>query len=338
MGARQQERRFPFGRPRVLTTAVALAILVYAAATLTVRALLLPNNLALLVAVSSAYAPLVALTGLILSLVARRIVLSFVAVLVLVVSLAVQLSWYYIGHPTEIGQYAEIRVLSSNLRKGQVDPSVFVPLAKANADVITVSELTPEEVQRFAQAGIEDAFPYSLLVPAPGAGGIGLWSRYPVTSVTQYMSSSIAAVRLNIPGVRFNPLLASVHIMSPVASDEDTFDGWHSGIAAVHAALADFAKATEPGAVIVGGDFNSTPDMRQFRDLATNGYQDAGHQIGAGFAPTFPVHRWFPPFITIDHVLTRNAAAVALRSLTMSGSDHRSLLATVRIPLDLTIS
>ncbi len=38
----------------------------------------------------------------------------------------------------------------------------------------------------------------------------------------------------------------------------------------------------------VGGDYNSTTDMRQFRDLLTDGYHDAVEQTGSGFAPTFP--------------------------------------------------
>jgi hypothetical protein len=33
--------------------------------------------------------------------------------------------------------------------------------------------VTPEEVERFSQAGIEEVFPYSVLIPAPGAGESG---------------------------------------------------------------------------------------------------------------------------------------------------------------------
>jgi endonuclease/exonuclease/phosphatase (EEP) superfamily protein YafD len=59
---------------------------------------------------------------------------------------------------------------------------------------------------------------------------------------------------------------------------------------------------------------------------------------GAGFAPTFLSKEWFPPVITIDHVLTRNAAAASINTVTLPGSDHRSLLATVRVPLNPTAS
>jgi endonuclease/exonuclease/phosphatase (EEP) superfamily protein YafD len=326
------------GRLRVRLIALALVALLFSVATLVARALPLSNVFALVVAVGSPYVPLVALSGLALSALTRRILLSIVAVAVLAVTVAVQVPWYYFGRPADVGQHADIRVLSSNLRKGEADASSFVGLAKANADVITVSELTPEEVGRFSQAGIEEVFPYSVLTPAPDAGGIGLYSRFPVTASPPAKHRSTVAARLRIPGVRFDPLVASVHVMSPVASDENSFGGWRIGITATKAELDDFAEAAGPAAVIVAGDFNSTPDMRQFRDLLTKGYRDAVEQTGAGFAPTFPSRSWHPPLITIDHVLTRQAAATSIRTVYIRGSDHRALLATVGVPLDPTAS
>jgi endonuclease/exonuclease/phosphatase (EEP) superfamily protein YafD len=140
----------------------------------------------------------------------------------------------------------------------------------------------------------------------------------------------MVAARLRIPGVRFDPVVASVHVTSPLAS----FGDWRSGITAIKAELDGLADAAGPGSVIVAGDFNSTPDMRQFRDLLTNGYRDAVEQTGAGFTPTFPSHTWFPPLITVDHVLTRHAAASSICTIDVRGSDHRSLVATVDVPLD----
>ena len=103
-------------------------------------------------------------------------------------------------------------------------------------------------------------------------------------------------------------------------------------MAGAKAQLDNFALAAGPAAVIVGGDYNSTPDMRQFRDLLTNGYEDAVNQIGAGFAPTFKADSWLPPLITIDHLLTRNAQAASIKTVKITGTDHRALLATIRVP------
>jgi endonuclease/exonuclease/phosphatase (EEP) superfamily protein YafD len=262
------------------------------------------------------------------------------AVAVVAVSLGVQILWYYVGTPPDVGYYQDIRLLSSNLRHGQADAAVLVNLANSSADIITVSELTTEEVQRLQRAGIDVAFPYSHLLPGAGAGAIGIWSRYPLTvlSAPRHRRVSIPAARLKIPGLRFEPLLASVHVFSPVAYDSNTVDEWRGGMAAAKAQLDNFARIAGPAAVIIGGDYNSTPDMRQFRDLLTNGYRDAVEQSGSGFAPTFPSNRKFPPVITIDHVLTRNAAAASVRTIKVPGTDHRALLATIRVPIDPTAS
>ena len=138
---------------------------------------------------------------------------------------------------------------------------------------------------------------------------------------------------LQIPGMSYDRVLAGVHVYSPVSDRQNTVEDWRNVMAGAKAQLDNFAAAAGPGAVIVGGDYNSTPDMRQFRDLLTDGYRDAVEQTGSGFAPTFPTDTRFPPVITIDHVLTRNAVASSVMTIEMPGSDHRSLLATVRVPL-----
>jgi endonuclease/exonuclease/phosphatase (EEP) superfamily protein YafD len=336
MHAHQQKSFSHFGTTRSRLTLIAVIALTYSVVTLIVRTLPLPNELALVVAVGSPYTSVVALLGLALSTLSRRRLLSTVAVCILATTAAVQVQWYYFGQPAKSGQHVDIRVLSSNLRKGQADAVAFVGLAETSADVITVSELTPEEAQRFSQAGIDNEFPHSLLIPAPDAAGIGLWSRFPIIAVplAKPWHTGVAAARLRIPGMRLDPLVASVHITSPVTHDENSFTKWRSDIAATKVEMKYWAKTVKPAAVIVAGDFNSTPDMRQFRDLLTDGYRDAVEQVGAGFAPTFPSNLWFPPFIAIDHVLTRSAGAASIKTVMMPGSDHRALLANVRVPMD----
>jgi endonuclease/exonuclease/phosphatase (EEP) superfamily protein YafD len=144
----------------------------------------------------------------------------------------------------------------------------------------------------------------------------------------------MAAARVQVPGVLTDPTVASVHVESPVASRRDTVAQWRIGIGAVKAAMTAFIVSAGPGAVIIAGDFNSTPDERQFRDLMTNGYRDAVEQTGSGFAPTFPSRAWHPPLLTIDHIITRNAAAQSIKTVFIPGSDHRALLATIKVPLD----
>jgi endonuclease/exonuclease/phosphatase (EEP) superfamily protein YafD len=282
-----------------------------------------------------------ALAVLVLLALRRRVLLSIIAAVVATASLAVQMTWYYSGRPPEVGDHATIRLLSANLFKGRADPLSLVGFAQENADVVTVAELTPEAMERFSQVGIDKTFAHSLLMPAPGAGGIGIWSRYPLTALSapKLWQVKMPGARLRVPGVRFDPLIASVHVMSPVAGDQNTIDDWRLGMASAKEQLSFFSRVADPAAVIIGGDYNSTPDLRQFRDLlADGGYRDAVEQTGAGFAPTYPSNRWFPPFITIDHVLTRNSAAKSVRTVDIPGSDHRALLTAIQVPLDPTTS
>lgn len=324
------------GKLRVHLTVLAVAALVLSVTTLVLRFLPISNVVALVAVVGSPYVTSVTLAALAVLVLCHRIVLSIIAVAVMTAALVVQVPWYYLGSPADVGQHTDIRVLSANLRKGRADARSFVGLAKGGADVITVSELTPEEIRRLSRAGIEAAFPYSVLIPAPGAGGFGLWSRFPLTEFrpAKHRKADFAAARIRVPDARFDPLVASVHITSPVTVEPNSFDNWRNGITSIKAKLADFADNAGPAAVIIAGDFNSTPDMRQFRDLLTNGYRDAVEQTGAGFAPTFPSNKWFPPVIVIDHVLTRNAAASSIRTVNLPASDHRALLATIKVPLD----
>ncbi|ORB55105.1 endonuclease [Mycolicibacterium rhodesiae] len=327
---------------RPLLTVLVIVSVLLTVASVFARTQPIANFPSLVLAVGSPYTPLAALAGLLVAVACRRIVLTVLAAGVVGVSIAVQISWYYVGQPPIAEAYQNIRVLSSNLRYGQADPAFIVNLTKDDADVVTVSELTPEAIQRLKQSGIDAAFPYSHLIPAPGAGGAGVWSRYPLDILASTRDEeegvSIPAARLLIPGLRFDPVLASVHVYSPVAGRSNTIDGWRSGMASAKTELDSFARIARGGAVIIGGDYNSTPDMRQFRDLLTNGYRDAVEQSGSGFAPTFPSNRKIPPLITIDHVLTRNAAAESVRTIAVPGSDHRALLATIRVPIDPTAS
>ncbi|MEZ0359003.1 endonuclease/exonuclease/phosphatase family protein [Mycobacterium sp. SA01] len=314
-------------------TALAGAAIALAALTLVSRISPISNLFGVLMASASPFAPFVALAGLLLSALSRRTSLTIIAVLVITVTAAVQIPRYSFIRPAAT-QFADVRVLSSNLRKGQADPNAFAMLAQSSADILTVSELTPEAMEGFSHTVIDEAFPYSVLNPGPGAGGIGLWSRYPLTAVSPgaQRSLNLAAARVHVPGVRLAPLVASIHVYSPLASQQDTVDGWEASIANAKTTLNEFAAVAGSGAVIVAGDFNTTSDMQQFRNLLSNGYRDAADQAGAGFIPTFPADTWLPPALDIDHVVARGATATSMHAATVVGSDHRALLAKVRIP------
>lgn len=323
--------------PRVsIPTALTVVTMLYVVAALIARTVPLTNLPALVLAASFPYVPLIALGALILSALRRKKLLSVAGVVLLTLSVAIQVPWAELGRASDTGApSAGLRVLSSNIQKGEVDTAAFISRAVDSADIITMSELTAEAAARFREAGLRKTFPYSILVPRPGAGGMGLWSRYPLKELpaSKYGSNFIAA-RVRVPGVRDDPLVASVHLMSPLAGGANTFAQWQHRITAAKSEFADYAETAGPAAVIIAGDFNATSDMHQFRDLLDVGYRDAVLQTGAGFSPTYSPHPAVPPLITIDHVLTRNSFAESIHTVDIRGSDHRALLATVAVPLN----
>ncbi|WP_234789204.1 endonuclease/exonuclease/phosphatase family protein [Mycolicibacterium monacense] len=272
--------------------------------------------------------------GATLSVLCRRFVLAAVSVTISLGLFGVQAGWYYQGRADTPGEHADVRILSSNLRKGQADASAFVSLAAQRADVVAVSELSFEAAERFSHAGLDANFPYSVLYPKTDAGGVGLWSRFPlIAEPARHRNTTMAVARLSVPRVGTDVILASVHVTSPVALGSGSFDAWRNGMTGLGVMMDRFTKFADGAPVIIAGDFNSTPDLRQFRDLLSDGYHDAVEQSGSGYGPTFPAWRHLRPLITIDHILVRNAAAKSIRTVDVRDSDHRGLVATIRVPL-----
>jgi endonuclease/exonuclease/phosphatase (EEP) superfamily protein YafD len=81
--------------------------------------------------------------------------------------------------------------------------------------------------------------------------------------------------------------------------------------------------------VILAGDFNATLDHARLREAIARGYVDAAAALGRGLDRTFLTG---PP-ITIDHVLMDRRCGVSeVKVHSVRGSDHRAVLAVVRLP------
>ncbi|WP_459963564.1 endonuclease/exonuclease/phosphatase family protein [Nocardia sp. IFM 10818] len=92
-----------------------------------------------------------------------------------------------------------------------------------------------------------------------------------------------------------------------------------------------------PGKVIVGGDFNATYDHAPYRDLLRGRYADSAELLGVGALPTWPDGDSMGaltdsgPFIGIDRVLVAGGHATEIRSITIPGTDHRAVVARLRL-------
>lgn len=321
---------------RILATLLGLGALAVAVTGFAARYLPIAGHPTLILAAAAPYLSVAALAAMLLFVVARRWVLALLAV-----ALTVALMWVYVPRflpgPSEQTDAVDVRVLTSNLGMGEADPRQLVALAGAGADVVAVQELTQEAADGLSAAGMDTVFPHRVIVPAPGATGIGIWSRHPIVHSGRIDGYALPMVgtRIRVPGVRVDATVLSVHLAAPWPMP---IEDWKSDYATFPDTLREMGVAAGAGAVIVAGDFNATYEMAPFRRLLDGGYSDAGNESGAGLARSYPAGGIGLPLIGIDHILIKNCAAATARTVVVPGADHRGLLATLRVPVDMTAS
>jgi endonuclease/exonuclease/phosphatase (EEP) superfamily protein YafD len=240
-------------------------------------------------------------------------------------SVAVRLRWYIGGRA---GGGVDVRIVSANLRYGRADAAAVVGLARG-ADILAVQELTPEKAELISVAGIEEVMPHRVLRSREGPAGVGIWSRYPLTADAEYDEFWLGLItaRARIPGLAGDATVASAHMSAPWP---EPIRGWRDDLARLSVVLGEIG-ASARGPVVMAGDLNATPDVLEFRRLLRDGYHDAAEQAGAGLTRTHPADIVFPPVFAVDHILIRGGTATSVRTLPLSGSDHRAL--AVRITL-----
>jgi endonuclease/exonuclease/phosphatase (EEP) superfamily protein YafD len=301
---------------------------VFAFVALAARWVPVVNHAVLVVAALSPHLTIGASLLAALSLLAASPRLAALALLPAVVAAAIQLP-SFIGSGKPAADSVAIRVLTANVREGLAEPGPLAALARDRADVFVLQELSPELASKLT--GLESNLPYRAVDAQPYAAGIGVWSRYPIERSSRDPGYQLGVVTasLRVPGVSAPVSVLGAHLAGPFPQ---SIDNWKQDIAAFPDTLADLAATAGPGAAIVAGDLNATPDMRPFRNLLTGGFRNAAEQAGAGLVPTFPGHGSGPAFIGIDHILTLNSTATDVQTVPVPGSDHLGVVATIHVP------
>jgi endonuclease/exonuclease/phosphatase (EEP) superfamily protein YafD len=311
-------------------TAIGFVALVVAGCAFASRYLSITNHPTFITAALSPYLMLCAPVSAALLIWGRHWILAIAALGLTVAAFAVQLPLYL---DSDAGRTAgvEVRLMSANIYEGMADPDHLVRSAQAHADVIAFQELTPQEADRLSGAGLDATFPYRWLDARSGPGGVGLWSRFPIDAPRRIGGYTFAflTAQIRVAGVSIDPTVVVAHLAGPWPQP---IDDWRRDLNRLPVTLSELGEQAGAGSVIVAADLNSTTDMRPFRALLRDGYRDAAEQSGAGIKPTFPANWRLPPFIVIDHILTRNCTATSLRTLKIPGSDHRGLVVTLAIP------
>jgi endonuclease/exonuclease/phosphatase (EEP) superfamily protein YafD len=227
------------------------------------------------------------------------------------------------GEPDAQGP--RITVMAANLYLGRGDARMVVDLVRRyRVDALCLVELTPEELERLDAAGLARELPHRAGQPLPGAAGAAVLTRAPLTEVASPHAGVNPQPAAKLPG---GVIVTAVHPAPPVNGARE--DGWADALAALPSAEASRLR-------ILAGDFNATLDHRALRGVLGRGYADAADRAGTGLHPTWPAVRRRALPITIDHVLLdRRIRVEAVHVAAVPGSDHRAVIATVRLPTDL---
>lgn len=319
----------PRARRRLGLAIAGLALSVMSLAWMCTRYVATPRHLVVVPASLVPFSLAPALIGAALAGWSRRRVPTLVCAAIVVAIAATQLPIYADGG-TATG--TPLRVLTLNMRLGTADPAQTVALARSrHADIVALEEMTPEALAGLTAAGIRTDYPYSVTAPRPYAGGLGLFSRTPLSDTrvigeawTHNADVTSVAARVATAGGATGPVVFVTHVPAPWPEPSGN---WVAQLRA----LVDEAGRT-PGRLIIAGDFNSTFDNAPFRGLLSDAHlSDAGALAGAGWVRTYPADRPFPPVIAIDHVLLRGIGSAGVETFTVRGSDHRALLADLRL-------
>lgn len=313
---------------RSTLTTLGLTALAIAAAGVAARHVPVANHPTLVAAAMSPYLTLCGPVALVLLLVTGRWIAAVTAACLTVAGIVGALP----GHlgPGDVPVTgAPVRIMTANLKMGSADADALVSAARSNADVVAVQELTPEAADRISAAELSVSHPFRALYPSDEAGGAGLWSRYPISSAAPIWGFEMTFIRarITVKDVAVDPRIVVAHVSGPWPQP---IKDWREDFELLEATMDQEARQSGDGAVVIAGDFNSTLSMRPFRRLLRNGYRDAAEQAGAGLTPTYPGSSWLPPLLTIDHLLVRNCLASAAWTVSLPGSDHRALVATVQ--------
>jgi endonuclease/exonuclease/phosphatase (EEP) superfamily protein YafD len=219
-----------------------------------------------------------------------------------------------------------IRVLSGNLMFSRVDPDyLYALIERTGADVVSLQEFNPDEADGLEAAGLGRLLPYTNLDPRWEADGSGIYSRFPLKPLPSQPGTSMAmpSAVIDLPDGRRLEVTA-VHPLPPIS--RAAFGKWRHDLLGLPAADPD-------GPVrVLAGDYNATLDHAVLRSMIDRGYADAADQRGEGLNPTWGVSMYGPP-LSLDHILVDRRCAVRKVSVhDLPGSDHRAVLAEIRLP------
>lgn len=252
----------------------------------------------------------------------RRTLLVLLASVAATVALHVGLAWNGTSQASPPRTPGEIKLLSFNTwhANGDLD-RLQAYIEREDADVVLVYEFGPSKLALIDR--LKRIYPYGGGCAETWHCSVQIFSKRPPTTVEagrRELYDGPPRVLATYGQGATQLTIIGAHMMRPI-------DGPNGHLKEMRR-VAGIAKAA-PGPVIVAGDFNATWWSHSFSVFgAESGLVHMGR-----FLPSFPSEARGIPQLNIDHVWV--SADVRITDVHLgpnAGSDHRPLVATLRLP------
>jgi endonuclease/exonuclease/phosphatase (EEP) superfamily protein YafD len=201
------------------------------------------------------------------------------------------------------------------------------------ADVMAVTEQSPQLEAALAAAGVDERYPFRVGTASEARNGVSLYSRFP------FLEASVrdiggqpgidATIDTNSTGTNdgTNDGIVRVLVVHPLPGmDRAALGELRRGLA-----LIDAAGRADALPTVIVGDFNASRWHPGFRQLLRH-WTDAHELLGYGLSASWPAHRILPPFVRLDHALMDDGVtALAVHDVDVPGSDHRGFTVTLAL-------
>ena len=228
------------------------------------------------------------------------------------------------GHllvPGKGGGAYDLRVLSHNVDAANPDPAATAQeLLSADADVIALEEITSADLKVY-KARFALAYPHVV-----SRGTVALWSKYPVeeSEAVDVGFAWTRALRAEVSTPEGKVAFYVAHLASVrVGTSGFTSNQRNDTIKQLGQQIA----AEKLAGVVVMGDFNGTANDRSLAPI-TSGLRSAQGAAGYGFGFTWPAKF---PMARIDHIMVRGVTPTRAWVMKATGSDHRPVVAEIRV-------
>jgi endonuclease/exonuclease/phosphatase (EEP) superfamily protein YafD len=222
--------------------------------------------------------------------------------------------------------------MSANLRYGQANALQLMDAVRyQSVDVLVLTEATPEAMENLDDDGARTYFTSRVgQARADTVTGTMVLSRYPMSLLSAGADPSVEATPNVQPEVDITVAdrvvrLKVAHPMAPLRGETGQ---WHAGLERLRA-WKDEQHGTGP--VLIAGDFNAAFGHPPFRTLA-DGLVDAQRDAGEGWVRTWPFSdSRLPPYVQIDHVLSRGLTLVEAGQVAYNRADHAAVWASYAV-------